>query len=217
MKIDNLGNIKKILGFLSEAADKEMPEWSDAKPATEKGTFGKISDTGSHEMANADANFATVKDKAVPKLNTKPAFASVKDPGSNGGATGVVGKGKAKEVKLKENHIPNQSNNSIDLDLELFKDLLVSSEIPDELITPIIEIAKSADANSTMMDESTRNQRMVKTGSPALKEDEMMDNSAITENNNIMESKLNKENKERAQRLRKTIETLTGKKVIYKA
>lgn len=173
--MQNEKNIRKILNALSEAVDKEMPKWTDAKPKTEV-KAGKVSDTGSHEMENAEANYASVKDAGVKKIETKPAFSSVKDPGANGGATGVDGSGKPKVVKLKESE---------------------ETEAKEE-ITETEEI-----------DESTRNQRLLKTGSPALKE--------VDASVEKIEESLSVDDKKKAARLRETIEMLTGKKVTYKA
>lgn len=195
---------------LSEAVDKEMPKWTDAKPKTEV-KAGKVSDTGSHEMENAEANYSSVSATGgAKKIETKPAFSSVKDPGSNGGATGVKGSGKAKEVKLKESveitEAFDNDANSITVDLDFVRDQLFNdTTIPEELIETIMGHIQAGDVSLV---ESTRNQRMLTTGSPALKEDESVA---------MMESKLSAADKAKAARLRETIEMITGKKVTYKA
>ena len=75
--------IKRILEAIEKSVD--MEEWKEEKPKLEK-PFGKVSDGGDHEMKNAKSNYAMVKDGGSKKVETKPAFSSVKDPGTNGGA-----------------------------------------------------------------------------------------------------------------------------------
>ena len=97
----NQNNIKNILTFISESVEKSAQEWKEDKPKLEK-PFSKVSDTGSPEMKDAKGNYSKVNQTtAAKKIPTKPAFSSIKDPGSNGGATGIKGSGKPKEVKLE--------------------------------------------------------------------------------------------------------------------
>jgi hypothetical protein len=95
----NIKEIKKILEAIEKSVDTEMVEWSDAKPATEE-KFDKATE-GTHKEMDADPKFDSVKDSGAKKMETKPSFPAVKKGEGKGGATGVKGDGKAKEVKLE--------------------------------------------------------------------------------------------------------------------
>lgn len=86
--------IRKIL----EAIDKAVDAETKPKPKTQ-GAFSSVKETGEFEMDEND--FTKVSDKAPKDMETKPTFPKVSDKGSKGGATGVKGDGKPKEVKLE--------------------------------------------------------------------------------------------------------------------
>jgi len=91
--------IKKILEAIEAKVDSE---WKDDTTKLQ-GKFGKVSDTGTHEMKDATANYDSVKGgTAAKKMETKPGFSKVTKGAGEGGATGVDGQGKPKEVKLTE-------------------------------------------------------------------------------------------------------------------
>lgn len=166
--------IRRILTALSEAVDKENG-YTEVKPDIEKGEYKKVSDTGNHEM-DADPSFSSVTDtKGAKKIETKPAFSSIKDPGADGGA-----KTNAKEHKQKN---PYKES---------------------------VEVSKPEINEEEELDEASRNMKALKGENPALRENEDCAPEKIEES-------LSPENKARAQRLRETIEVLTGKKVVYKA
>lgn len=82
--MEDTKKIEKILEALDKAATNDSNvEWDDAAPDTE-GNFGKVSDTGNHEMKIDD--FKKVTDGGKKKMETKPAFPKVKGDGEKGGA-----------------------------------------------------------------------------------------------------------------------------------
>lgn len=143
-------DIHKILTVLAEAADKALEKegWKDAKPKTEDKSFGKVTDGGDSEM-DAEPKFSDVsKTTGAKKMETKPAFSSIKDPGSNGGATGVQAKGKPKEVKLKESE---ENDKDVIEENELLAEI---SRNMRELTTgsPALKESSDDDANSITVD-----------------------------------------------------------------
>lgn len=90
--------IKKILEAIEVKVDSE---WESTTPKLQ-GKFGKVTDGGEHEMENATANYDSVKGgPEAKKIETKPSFGKVTNGNAKGGATGVNGQGKPKEVKLE--------------------------------------------------------------------------------------------------------------------
>lgn len=92
-------DIKAIKSILEAIEKAVMAEYKEEKPKTQA-AFASIKETGEFEMEEND--FSKVTDAAPKKVETKPKFPTVSNNGAKGGATGVDGSGKVKEVKLEK-------------------------------------------------------------------------------------------------------------------
>ena len=96
----DMNAIKKILEAIEKAVDSEtLADFTAPEPKTEE-SFDTVKDGGKHDMEKGK-NFDKVQSQSPKKMETKPSFGKVSDKGVEGGATGVDGAGKAKEVKLE--------------------------------------------------------------------------------------------------------------------
>ncbi len=183
--------IRKILEALEKSVDTK--DWKEEKPDLEK-PYGKVSDGGDHEMKNAKDNYASVKDGGAKKIETKGAFSSIKDPGTNGGA--------------KTNATPGKPKDPFKVDTKSeMKEATVSGKEPVKEVST--NMKKVTDKNPAIneeeevLDEMTVNRRKL-TGRP----------KAIGEAEEF-EKTLGEAKCAQAKRLREAIEAISGKKVVY--
>lgn len=182
--------IRRILEAIEKSVD--MEEWKEEKPKLE-GTFGKVSDSGNHEMKNAKDNYANVKGSGSKKIETTPAFSSIKDPGTNGGA--------------KTNAKPGSPKDPFKVDTKSeMKEGSDKTPVVKEVSTNMKKITGTNPAineEEAPLEEMTVNRRKM-TGRP----------KAIGEAAEF-EKTLGEAKAAQAKRLREAIEAISGKIVVY--
>lgn len=228
--------IKRILEAIETSVDKESnPDWKESKSKLEK-TFGKVSDSGDHEMANAKANYATVKDGGTKKLNTEPAFSKIKDPGANGGAKQNVTPNKQKNpykeaAKPGEKPEVNEEFTYGEEKIPRFGKNNGAKQAQKPGVKPVAKpVAKPAPAKEIKEEEELKeistNMKKITDRNPCINEEEDLNeistnmkkmtdrNPAINEAAKF-EATLPLETREKARKLREAIEAISGKRVVY--
>lgn len=215
----NIKLIKRVLEALEKSVD-----WKEEKPKLE-GTFGKVSDGGDHEMKNAKANYASVKDGGAKKVETKPAFSSVKDPGTNGGGAKTNAKpGTVKdpfkvdtksEMKEGAKVIAAAKPNDPDAGKSFYTDKSGK------------KIAIDPKTGKPPVQEASTNMKKVTDKNPAINEEEqVLDEMSVNRRKltgrpkaigeaEEFEKTLGEAKCAQAKRLREAIEAISGKKVVY--
>lgn len=228
--------IKRILEAIETSVDKESnPDWKENKPKLEK-PFGKVSDSGDHEMANAKANYASVKDGGAKKLNTEPAFSKIKDPGANGGAKQNVTPNKQKNP-YKEAVAPGEKpevNEEFTYGEEKIPRFGANKGAKPAVKPGAKQVAKPATKPTPSKEikeeeeltEISTNMKKLTDRNPCINEEEDLNEIStnmkkLTDRNPAMneatkfEATLPLETREKARKLREAIEAISGKRVVY--
>ena len=215
-------NVIKILEAIEKIADKQEAKWKEEKPKLEK-TFGKVTNSGDHEMDNVEAKYPTVKDGGNKKINTDPKFSNVKQEKgavSNAKPTATKNPYKEgvepkidktkKESSIKESDMDDQFNYGPEKIPKFGKKQPSKDEIYKNKnykgAEPITHAPKPVEKEIKEEEELTEmstNMKKLSGRNPSINETENFENS------------LSENVKEKVKKIREAIELISGKKLIY--